>query len=93
MRRALDDYVLTGVTTNLELLRHVLRHQAYMDGDTTTAFLSEYPYEPEGFPDDVCLIARALAAGAGGNATLGASGGADGGDTHSPWDALGGKRL
>jgi len=93
MRRALDDYVLTGVTTNLELLRHVLRHQAYMDGDTTTAFLSEYPYEPEGSPDDACLIARALAASAGGLQSAASGGSRDGGDTHSPWDALGGKRL
>ena len=92
MRRALDDYVLTGVTTNLELLRHVLRHQAFLDGDTTTAFLDEYPYEPPSQIDDACLIARALAAGQGAS-SVAQSGGRDGVDLHSPWDRLGGKRL
>ena len=92
MRRALDDYVLTGVTTNLELLRHVLRHPAYLAGDTTTAFLDEYPYEVPETVSDISLIARAVAATTGGQVTV-SGGPAVAGEQYSPWEMLGGKRL
>jgi acetyl/propionyl-CoA carboxylase alpha subunit len=39
LARALDDTVLLGVTTNRDLLAAVVRHPAFLAGDTTTDFL------------------------------------------------------
>jgi propionyl-CoA carboxylase alpha chain len=68
LARALDRTVLHGTVTNRDLLVAVLRHDAFLAGDTTTAFLDER------FPDDearrfasaeadveLALIAAALA--------------------------------
>ncbi|MFT5430785.1 MAG: acetyl-CoA carboxylase biotin carboxylase subunit [Myxococcota bacterium] len=87
MLRALDEYVLQGVVTNLPLLQHVLGHPAFMAGDTTTAFLAEHPYEPSDQPPpDTALIARALETTA---AATGATASTDVGDAHSPFTTLG----
>ncbi|HEX2110547.1 MAG TPA: biotin carboxylase N-terminal domain-containing protein [Gaiellaceae bacterium] len=40
---ALDETRVSGVTTNLPLLRWLVRHPAVRDGQTTTAFLVEHP--------------------------------------------------
>ncbi|GAB4196755.1 MAG: acetyl-CoA carboxylase biotin carboxylase subunit [Roseiflexaceae bacterium] len=63
--RALDEYAVLGVTTNLPLLRAVARHPAFAEGATTTDFLTEHGltesgYEPALLPPEV-LAAAALA--------------------------------
>jgi acetyl/propionyl-CoA carboxylase alpha subunit len=40
---ALDDTAVEGLTTNLPFLRWLVRHPAVKAGETTTAFLVEYP--------------------------------------------------
>jgi acetyl/propionyl-CoA carboxylase alpha subunit len=40
---ALDETEIAGVTTNLAFLRWLVRHPAVRAGETTTAFLDEYP--------------------------------------------------
>ena len=42
MSRALADYVLLGVTTNLAFLQDVLAHSAFHEGDTTTDFIDKH---------------------------------------------------
>jgi acetyl-CoA carboxylase biotin carboxylase subunit len=39
MRRALDEYVLMGITTNLRYLRHIMLHPEFIKGDYDTGFL------------------------------------------------------
>jgi acetyl-CoA carboxylase biotin carboxylase subunit len=39
MRRALDEYVLTGITTNLRYLRQIVTHPEFVKGDYDTGFL------------------------------------------------------
>ena len=90
MRRALGEYVLLGVRTNLPLLRHVLAEPAFLAGDTTTAFLSEHPYAPPGAVPDLVAIAAAIASAAPATA---ASAGPSGGDTQSPFARLGAWRV
>ncbi len=65
LARALDEYAVLGVTTNLPLLRAVARHPAFAEGATTTDFLTEHGlteagYEPAQLPPEV-LAAAALA--------------------------------
>ncbi len=43
LRAALADTEVEGVTTNLPFLRWLVAHPAVRAGDTTTAFLAEYP--------------------------------------------------
>ena len=42
LQRALRDYTVAGVTTNLPLLRRIAEHSAFTAGETTTAFLEEH---------------------------------------------------
>ena len=39
MRRALDEFVVEGIKTNLPLHRRILRHGVFIDGDYDTSFL------------------------------------------------------
>ena len=39
MRRALDEYVLTGITTNLRYLKQIMLHEDFVRGDYDTGFL------------------------------------------------------
>jgi acetyl/propionyl-CoA carboxylase alpha subunit len=43
LTEALDETEVAGVTTNLPFLRWLVRHPAFRAGQTTTAFLTEYP--------------------------------------------------
>ena len=43
LRSGLDETVIEGVTTNLPFLRWLVRHPVVGAGETTTAFLTEYP--------------------------------------------------
>ncbi len=42
LQRALADYAVLGVTTNLPLLQAIMTHPAFSAGDTTTDFLQTY---------------------------------------------------
>jgi acetyl-CoA carboxylase biotin carboxylase subunit len=42
MRRALDEFVLEGIKTNLPLHRRIFRNSAFIDGDYNTSFLDTY---------------------------------------------------
>jgi propionyl-CoA carboxylase alpha chain len=68
LARALDRTVLHGATTNRDLLVAVLRDDAFLTGDTTTAYLDErFPgdearsFAPAEADVEVALIAAALA--------------------------------
>ncbi|XP_044525278.1 propionyl-CoA carboxylase alpha chain, mitochondrial [Gracilinanus agilis] len=47
MEAALDNYVIRGVTHNIALLREVINHKRFVEGDINTKFLSDV--YPEGF--------------------------------------------
>ncbi|KAJ1984406.1 hypothetical protein H4R34_000669 [Dimargaris verticillata] len=47
MKRALDTYVIQGVTHNVPLLRDVISHPEFVRGNLSTKFLAEY--YPDGF--------------------------------------------
>ncbi|MFA9445532.1 biotin carboxylase N-terminal domain-containing protein [Egicoccus sp. AB-alg6-2] len=83
----LEDTVVHGVTTNLELLAAIARHDAFFAGDLTTAFLDEHlgDWAPAPTPPAaLTAAARALAA---------RRRPAPAGDPHRPWDTLGPVRL
>ncbi len=64
MERALDDYVILGVTTNLRFLREVLGHEIFRAGGATTRFIDRHlsAWQPAvEVPPDEVLIAAALA--------------------------------
>ena len=42
MLRALDDYIVHGVRTGIDLHRRILMHADFVRGETTTAFLDEH---------------------------------------------------
>jgi propionyl-CoA carboxylase alpha chain len=76
LARALDRTVLQGTTTNRDLLVAVLRDQAFLAGDTTTAFLDERfgdeearTFAPSDADVETALIAAALAGATGRRAT------------------------
>ena len=47
MEKALDSYVIRGVTHNASLLQEIIKHPNFLSGDITTNFL--YEHYPEGF--------------------------------------------
>jgi 3-methylcrotonyl-CoA carboxylase alpha subunit len=62
LRRALDEYVVLGVTTNLPLLRAVAAHPAFAAGETRTDFLEATGllgagFEPAEVPAEVLAAA------------------------------------
>jgi len=88
LRRALDDYEVLGVTTNLPLLRQVADHHAFAAGETTIRFLEEHritgtPTEPP-VPRGAVLLAAAGELSLPTSAEPFASG---------PWRSLGAVRL
>jgi acetyl-CoA carboxylase, biotin carboxylase subunit len=64
--RALGDYVVHGITTNVAWLRAALRHPAFRSGDYDTGFCARYEREllqpPDPALEQVALIAAAVAA-------------------------------
>jgi 3-methylcrotonyl-CoA carboxylase alpha subunit len=63
LRRALSDYGVLGVPTNLPLLRRIASHPAFEAGLTTTRFLERHaltePPPPPPVPRDALLLAAA----------------------------------
>jgi acetyl-CoA carboxylase biotin carboxylase subunit len=64
--RALGEYTVHGITTNLEFLAAVVRHPAFRSGEYDTGFCTRYAAEllprPDAALEGVALIAAALAA-------------------------------
>ena len=89
LRRALRDYVVLGVPTNLPLLRRVVDHRAFASGETTVRFLEEHGLketlaEPQIIPREAVLLAAAGELSLGASAEPFAAG---------PWRALGAARF
>jgi acetyl/propionyl-CoA carboxylase alpha subunit len=59
LRRALDEYVVTGVATTLPLHRWIVRHPEFAAGEVSTAFLADHW---RGVPDNQADPAAASAA-------------------------------
>ena len=100
MQKALGDYVILGVTTNLPFLRDVLDHEVFQRGGATTRFIDQHmsEWQPASeVPPDEVLIAAALADALGGGAAAAASGcaaaTAGGADAWGPWRRTDGFRL
>ena len=58
--RALHDFVILGVKTNVSWLRRVITHKAFRDGKVSTHFLEEHDFAQQ-TPDEVPDIAAVLA--------------------------------
>jgi len=70
MRRALSEFVILGVTTNIPLLRRILDAEAFAGGETDTGFLGRLPAAASRRPPTEAIAAafaasqgRALSAG------------------------------
>ena len=101
MLRALDDYIVHGVKTGVDLHRRILTHPAFVRGDVNTAFLEEHaevlrPGDAE-VPDEA-FVAAALADELGlGGAARRRGAAPDAGRESSPWEQggnweIGGRR-
>ncbi|HUA18141.1 MAG TPA: acetyl-CoA carboxylase biotin carboxylase subunit [Bryobacteraceae bacterium] len=66
LRRALDEYAVSGVETNLKLFRDILEDQQFQQGNLYTEFVADFlaRREPRREPDRELALAVALAAAA-----------------------------
>ena len=62
MRRALDEYVLTGLTTNLRYLKQIVMHPEFVKGDYDTGFLGREHQKLLGEADPALTRASMIAA-------------------------------
>jgi acetyl/propionyl-CoA carboxylase alpha subunit len=90
MQGALDNYVILGVATPIELLRDVLHHPEFHKGNLSTHFLDDYlPNWKPGAPSEHEFAAALYAATrAQTQMTASAANGANAG-IPSPWESLG----
>ncbi len=96
MRRALDEYVLTGITTNLRYLKQIMLHEEFVRGDYDTGFLPRAHEALQGTPDaaieQASLFAAVIRAHQRSQKAAGQLGGGSNkpaGDFISPWRAAG----
>jgi propionyl-CoA carboxylase alpha chain/3-methylcrotonyl-CoA carboxylase alpha subunit/acetyl-CoA/propionyl-CoA carboxylase biotin carboxyl carrier protein len=61
-RRAVQDYVVLGVTTNTGYLDAILAHPDFASGDVSTGFLAEQAEALTAQGDDVSVLLMAVAA-------------------------------
>jgi 3-methylcrotonyl-CoA carboxylase alpha subunit len=94
LRRALGDYAILGVTTNLPLLKRIADEPAFAAGETATGFLEEHGLLEKPTPEPPPREALLLAA-AGELVGAGESGTGSNGDPFEagPWRLLGATRL
>jgi acetyl-CoA carboxylase biotin carboxylase subunit len=84
--RALREYEILGVSTNIDYLCSILEHEAFARGDTTTRFLEEYiPNYQQTSASDEVFVAAAITAQT--SPTKTETGQVRGGDPYSPWRA------
>jgi acetyl/propionyl-CoA carboxylase alpha subunit len=87
--RALRDYVILGLKTNVSWLRRVVTHPAFRDGLVSTRFLADHENDlRREMPEEVPLVAAALASVPQASKGDRAANGGEAGIT-SVWDALG----
>jgi 3-methylcrotonyl-CoA carboxylase alpha subunit len=60
LARALGDYTILGITTNLGFLRRVITHSDFRDGKVSTRFLTDHELHADA-PDVIAMIASVLA--------------------------------
>jgi len=64
MRRALDEYRLEGIKTNIPYLRRLMEHPVYVAGDVNTSFIDEHGAEllkgSDPWLDEVAAVAAAI---------------------------------
>jgi 3-methylcrotonyl-CoA carboxylase alpha subunit len=90
-QRALSEWVVLGVETNLPLLSEVLASEAFASGRYTTDLVATLPRRGPAEAPDAAWIAAALAAGPGSSRTVPAKGAAA--PASDPWNALPGWRI
>ncbi len=92
LRRALREYVVLGVTTNLSFLQAVVEHAAFREGRTSTAFVEQNFADWREPVGDANLAALAAALSdilaPTGSAAPTVGGGSDG-DPYNPWRQAG----
>lgn len=87
--RALREFPVVGVTTNLSFLARVLDHPEFRRGATHTHFLQEHQLNDDR-RQSLAALATLLAAGAEATGTGRSSGSTTSGPEHiSPWESLG----
>ncbi|MFF3101590.1 acetyl-CoA carboxylase biotin carboxylase subunit [Viridibacillus arvi] len=42
MKKALDEYIVEGIKTNIPMLKNVIKHEAFLSGDTTINFVEKH---------------------------------------------------
>ena len=96
MDAALAQYVIMGLTTNLQFLRDVINHPAFAAGTTTTGFIEHYltPWQPLSIatPPDVLITAALHDLLTAPSAAVPADGTGDA-DRFSPWLRADGFRV
>jgi acetyl-CoA carboxylase biotin carboxylase subunit len=88
MRRALGEYHVGGIRTNLPFHRQVMRHPAFLAGEYDTGFIDRHKAElaPAEADDDTAVLAAVAAALAAGEAAGGAEADLDSSHTQlSAW--------
>jgi acetyl/propionyl-CoA carboxylase alpha subunit len=84
---ALGQYVILGVSTNLDFLRDVMHHPVFVSGQATTHFIDEQltPWHPPqpALPDEALIAAALFEMQAA--AVVAAGGPSDDADRYSPW--------
>jgi acetyl/propionyl-CoA carboxylase alpha subunit len=94
MKLALDEYVLLGIATPIELLHDVLDHPEFRAGNLTTHFLDDHlPNWRPRVPEDSDLACALLAAAHAPSAALATDGAATRAGIPSPWNSLGAWRI
>jgi 3-methylcrotonyl-CoA carboxylase alpha subunit len=97
MDRALTQYVILGLTTNLHFLRDVINHPDFHQGRTTTALLERHfaNWQPpdEAIPDEALIAAALSEMHTAQNHTRSVGELAPEGDIYSPWVRSDGFRM
>ncbi|HEU4929168.1 MAG TPA: acetyl-CoA carboxylase biotin carboxylase subunit, partial [Candidatus Krumholzibacteria bacterium] len=91
MLRALDEYVVHGVSTGIELHKRILRHPRFIAAKVDTAFLDEHAKElltrPQDDVPDLAFVAAALATPLRASRSGAVNGDAE--DIPTPWQTTG----
>jgi len=89
LRIALDQSVILGMTTNIEFLKTVISHPAFVSGDITTDFLKQHipDWQPKDLTPEETLLLAGLASLAKASKNQGIEGDVVG--IPDPWQTLG----
>ncbi len=62
MKRALSEYLITGVTTNISFHQKLLEHPEFLKGNLSTHFIDQHYKQPDDFPEETRLAIAIAAA-------------------------------